>query len=280
MPTTPPSSRQFLTSLLSSFPSPGSSEFSSNPLRDVGPQDKNVLLTLHVLFPNEFLPALDLLDRRLVSRLVVGDVDLNEHEHESEGEDTVREPQTTTTSRNAEDGGGARQPIDLDLDNPKSARQGQERVRDSSEKSQSYAVYYVRSAQPQPYRSHSSSSRYDSYKRRDNYEHTTHYEVRLTAWNCSCPAFAFSAFPSATSSSGVPSNSSLSDVETVSGNVLGERAGGDWEFGGLDRRSETPVCKHLLACVLEERCPLLRGFVEERRVSVEEAAGWAAGWGG
>ncbi|KAK5201438.1 hypothetical protein LTR16_002675, partial [Cryomyces antarcticus] len=157
-------------------PTVNSSEFSSNPLRDVGPQDKNVLLTLHVLFPNEFLPALDLLDRRLVSRLVVGDVDLNEHEHESGGEDIVREPQTTATSRNAEDGGSAKPPIDLDLDNPKHAHQGQERVRNSSEKSQNYTVYYVRSAQPQPYRSHSSSSRYESYKRRDNYEHTTHYE--------------------------------------------------------------------------------------------------------
>jgi len=41
-----------------------------------------------------------------------------------------------------------------------------------------------------------------------------------------------------------------------------------------------PVCKHLLACALIERCGVLREFVEERTVGQEEAAGWAAGWGG
>jgi len=40
------------------------------------------------------------------------------------------------------------------------------------------------------------------------------------------------------------------------------------------------MCKHLLACVLVERVAAFGGFVEERRVSVEEVAGWAAGWGG
>ena len=40
------------------------------------------------------------------------------------------------------------------------------------------------------------------------------------------------------------------------------------------------MCKHLLACVFVERCKgLFGGFVEDREVGVEEAAGWAAGWG-
>lgn len=41
-----------------------------------------------------------------------------------------------------------------------------------------------------------------------------------------------------------------------------------------------PMCKHLLACVMVERWREFRGGVEERRVSVEELAGWGAGWGG
>lgn len=55
-----------------------------------------------------------------------------------------------------------------------------------------------------------------------------------------------------------------------------------WVFGGMSLGEDgvPPVCKHLLACVLVDRCKGLFGAcVEERRVSVEEAAGWAAGWG-
>jgi hypothetical protein len=54
-----------------------------------------------------------------------------------------------------------------------------------------------------------------------------------------------------------------------------------WTFGGITLGFDMPpVCKHLLACVLAERvCGLFGQFVEEKDVSVEEAAGWAAGWG-
>jgi hypothetical protein len=52
-----------------------------------------------------------------------------------------------------------------------------------------------------------------------------------------------------------------------------------WKFGGLTRGDDMPVCKHLLACILVEYCGLFADFVEEREVSVEEFAGWAAGWG-
>ena len=54
-----------------------------------------------------------------------------------------------------------------------------------------------------------------------------------------------------------------------------------WSFGGLSLgEGAMPVCKHLLACVLVEKCRALRGCVEERVVSREEAAAWAAAWGG
>ena len=53
-----------------------------------------------------------------------------------------------------------------------------------------------------------------------------------------------------------------------------------WRFGGARLgNGMAPVCKHILACVLVERCEMFKAFVEEKEVSVEEAAGWAAGWG-
>ena len=53
----------------------------------------------------------------------------------------------------------------------------------------------------------------------------------------------------------------------------------DWSFGGLTLGSDMPVCKHLLACVLVKYCSIFSSFVEERDVSIDELAGWAAGWG-
>jgi hypothetical protein len=54
----------------------------------------------------------------------------------------------------------------------------------------------------------------------------------------------------------------------------------EWHFGGLSRGEGMPMCKHLLACVMVERWREFGDGVEERRVSVEELAGWGAGWGG
>ena len=67
----------------------------------------------------------------------------------------------------------------------------------------------------------------------------------------------------------------------------------DWSFGGGSRRNtrdcvhdahaarttETPVCKHLLACVLAQRCGVFADMVHERTVSRAEMAAWAAGMG-
>ena len=101
------------------------------------------------------------------------------------------------------------------------------------------------------------------------------YEVRLNAWNCSCPAFTFSAFP-------LEENES----ETRKSETAAESMDGDegWRFGGLSLEGApagTAVCKHLLAAVLVERCGgLFREGVEVREVGREEFAGWCAGWGG
>ncbi|EME47933.1 hypothetical protein DOTSEDRAFT_123382 [Dothistroma septosporum NZE10] len=178
-------SRQIVSALIVAMPGPAESEEpSANPLRDVSSETRNVLLTLYALFEKDFLPALDLLDRGLVTRLKAKD--------------------------------------------------------------RATSLLLVRSAQQHN-------------NRNPAYEHINHYEVRLDAWSCSCPAFTFAAFPAV--------------GKDVAGN------GGDCVVGGLTRGSDMPVCKHLLACVLVEHCETFKHFAVAREASIEEMAGWAAGWG-
>lgn len=113
------------------------------------------------------------------------------------------------------------------------------------------------------------------------------YEVRPYAWNCSCPAFVFGAFPSGAESVGEDDDAMdwVSDGEGrdegVRETTTGGGGQGGWRVGGLTRGRDAPVCKHLLACVLVEHCAdLFGGFVQEREVCMEEIVGWAAGWGG
>jgi hypothetical protein len=250
---TVPSPRHLVTSLLASIPRPSDSESGlANPLHDT-PEAKEIFLTIHVLFQNELLPALDLLDRRLVTRLRISEP----------GRNTSRGPSDSETVHHGDESdstGGS-----------KLQRRGEsgEKVRegDSTEGTGGPApacIYYVRSAQQQT--SRSNNSRY----RNAAYEHTTYYEVRLEAWSCSCPAFAFSAFPSI-----------LPDAEDgASRNAHDETsANPDWRFGGLTQGSDMPVCKHLLACALAAHGNAVSHMVEERAISAEEMAGWAAGWG-
>ena len=122
------------------------------------------------------------------------------------------------------------------------------------------AVYYVRSAQQQ-----TSNSRF-----RDPVASTSHYEVRTSSWSCSCPAFTFSAFPAKPLD-----HEGEEDGDAV---IAGEEEE-DWMVGGLSLGQDVPMCKHLLACVLAERGGMFGGYVKTKEVSVEELAGWAAGWG-
>ncbi|KAK3701570.1 hypothetical protein LTR37_015424 [Vermiconidia calcicola] len=103
--------------------------------------------------------------------------------------------------------------------------------------------------------------------------HAVCYEVRVDAWSCSCPAFAFSAFPAAASERTDDESDDITQQQTYRSNTE------TWIFGGLTLGSDMPICKHLLAGVLVERCSIFATFVEEREVSVEELAAWAAGWG-
>jgi hypothetical protein len=321
-----PPSRTFVTKLLNSLPqlppSPAGTDANVNATNPAAPSGnvlasvpegvRKKLLALHVLFPNECLPALDLLDRRLVSRFLIrrkpidGAAPLGATVAEDAAQATsdlrvvvekdgarlspdvateeAQQPRTqretsalyTVTaagrvgSPDAVLGSGVRDPVpltDFTTQLPQIPIDQARRIEGDGRLAYGDTVYYVRSAQQRSSRHHSS------------YESVSVYEVRLKSWNCSCPAFAFSAFPS--SLSPVATHFDLKDriLEDAAAAAEGMEDGG-WAFGGTSLgESMPPVCKHLLACVLVERVAMFRGYVEETTVSVEEAAGWAAGWG-
>ncbi|KAL8679129.1 MAG: hypothetical protein Q9186_004574 [Xanthomendoza sp. 1 TL-2023] len=251
-----PTSRSYLSALFASFPQGQKlpypqPEGTPNPLLSAPPAIKSLLLTLHVLFPNELLPALDLLDRRLVTRLIL--------------------------NPSARDG--------VSLAGVEGNGESEEGLPtgDSKEyvKEKGRTVYYVRSSQQPRSRFSSGSSRtYDALAGIGQ-----SYEVRLRPWNCSCPALAFASV--ACIGEGLLSRITIHEGNGVEARIEGlERT--DWgpdrgarRFGGLIRgEGEVPVCKHLLACYLAESWKGFEGCVDERIVSREEMSGWAAGWGG
>ena len=234
-----PNPRAVLTDLLSQLRQAiNLTDSSSNPLKDAPSSAKNILLTFHVLYPNEFLSALDLLDRHLLTRVVV----VRRTENADQRRESAAEP-TTASVTSVENNNVASMAV---AGNQKPHR--------------NTPLYFVRSAQ-QP-RKFGAGRTYDPL--------ATHYEVRPAAWNCSCPALVFAAFPSGIGIAG----STPSDLQEE-GNDEGRR------FGGLSRSAHgmPPACKHLLACVLAEQCDVFKGFVEQKEISAEELAGWCAGWG-
>lgn len=290
MPSAPlPTSRHFVTQLLKSLPSEVTSTTEANPLSAVSEAAKKQLLSLQVLFPNEFLPALDLLDRRLVTRLHIGD------NQEQPGTGASHEAVQSEEAEEAGEAQPADEPMGTEVNNdthsptfppaaeatattPVAPNISEDTIMTDTTLpslpnpalTTRDCVYYVRSAQQR-------SSRYTS-----SYDTTTSYEVRLQAWNCSCPAFAFAAYPAMYPEPDVPQYDPRGDASGEQDTARsGESQDGLGIFGGASLgEGMPPVCKHLLACVLAERVEgLFGGFIEERNVSVEEAAGWAAGWG-
>ncbi|TLD28726.1 hypothetical protein PspLS_03190 [Pyricularia sp. CBS 133598] len=249
MTTTLPSPRQILTSLITSIssipPPPAPTTDAQHPQRQptTGPnQQQNVLsqidpahrpliTALHALFPALLLPALDLLDRGLVSRLEPSD---DRSVPEAGGPEAAARKLTTGTG--------------LQQDQPPSA----------PGPAPAAAIYHVRSAQPQPRHHHRSRAPDQARPQRT-------YVVHLAAWNCTCAAFAFSAFPGAAVASDSASTTEPRGLD----------------FGGLSldgtrgREAQgVPCCKHLLACLLADRWGGVLGrYVVVRRVGREEMAG-------
>ncbi|ODH46209.1 hypothetical protein GX48_07707 [Paracoccidioides brasiliensis] len=243
----------------------------NNPFTQLpGPQlskVKPLLLTLHCLFPNELLLALDILDRKIIRRY---DYKL--------AADAARQQQQQQHGRN------------------------------------DTGVYFIRSSTSSSPTSASVASYYAMNTTRGNTNYEKSHIVCLNAWNCSCPAFTLAAFrPLGSSSQGasegerwvgedrirnaapvpplfnssVESQNQGSDNEDEDVGFSPVDNAGPFPFGGTLVKGTmkmmdggTPVCKHLLACLLGSQCPgLFGGGVEEVVVDDEkEMAGrFAAG---
>ncbi|KAI0101921.1 hypothetical protein GGR51DRAFT_528945 [Nemania sp. FL0031] len=230
---------------------------STNPFKLIPPACRPLLTTLHVLYPSTLLPALDLLDRRLVTRVILK-------------QDTTHTQHLTT----------------IQADQSRMINTGQEDL-DIPAKTEDVIppplYHLVRSAQPHSHRRQQTAS-----------SAVQTYIVRLSSWNCTCAAFAFAAFPplpsttfSSTPGSTVggyhilPPTTASEDASSGGADRMSncENADQPWEFGGLstdgiDGVGSVPCCKHLLACVLAEKWnAVLGGYMEQRLVSREEAAG-------
>jgi hypothetical protein len=245
-----------ITALAVAFkPLPDHNNCQHNALALAQAEAKSIILTLHCLFPNDILPAFDLLDRGLVARLVP---DLQTQstgtsvKSETEREHEVYRAHSHTT------GGFAGLVHATDL---RPSSQGE---------------YYVRSSQQTP-----GGSRF----RQAIEAMTDYYEVRLRAWNCTCAAFTFAAFAAFdvadTGDDGRPAGWQFWDQDEAGehDNVHAPTRRGVWETGGFRRSKRVvPVCKHLLACLLVEECPILSYHVEANALNSDELVGWAAGW--
>ncbi|CAN9414705.1 unnamed protein product [Alternaria alternata] len=303
-----PTSRTFITQLfdsLSTLPSDQAAaatnnnvKTNTNPLNNLSDATRKQLLSFQVVFPTEFVPALDLLDRRLVTRFHIRNeeqvAELKTVSDAGEQQQDVQMMQDTTAESEAPPPPPQQQQENAHTHTtPTPTKEADPTDKDKINDCNN-TIYYVRSAQQQR------SSRFAT-----SYDTTTYYQVRLRAWNCSCPAFAFSAFPATTvttrhvgneeEAAEVAVHTSLHHSNSTthqelnnkkdSNNNDDDNADNKWIFGGIslvgkETTQPPPVCKHLLACVFVERCKgLFGGFVEDREVGVEEAAGWAAGWG-
>lgn len=289
-----PEPRHFLTSLINAIstiplPQPEQQPLAyrqqepSNPLKAVPQPYRPLLTTLHVLFPTLLLPALDLLDRRLVTRLWLvprksdeakyessdegqeGDAELDADEQEEEAERYSPEPATWG------DGLGRRR------ETFGAAVEGQE----ACEQEPVSHIFTVRSSQS----THPRRRKEALLGGVAEDPAQKMYVVRLGAWNCTCAAFAFAAFPGG-GSHALSLDEELRDDDrrkVVDGDgAAGEGSQDDRSFGGmsLDGTGEggnVPCCKHLLACLLAERWQTgLGGYIEERKVGRNEMAGIVA----
>lgn len=148
------------------------------------------LLTLHLLYPHILLDALDLLDRNCVIQLNISkqrEPQASARTSDTIQHDVAEENLSLTQQRQAilKEMADADQPRDNDAptpDNSAPARQGPAADRPGTSRS-----YYVRSAQPPPHR-------YAVHVEEGPYAQSKGYTIHLTAWNCSCPAFAYAAF--------------------------------------------------------------------------------------
>ncbi|KAK2047338.1 hypothetical protein LZ31DRAFT_152483 [Colletotrichum somersetense] len=237
-----------------------------NPLRSLPQSHRPVLVTLHVLFPSLVLPALDLLDRNLITRVVPEPASTSGC---GRGGDDPADPAPAYHRRSPEhahDAGAA----DAQESSPLLPSQNYPHP-EKIPRSSSAAFHLVRSmASTMTRRSHAVAT---------SASPSTTYLVRLDAWNCTCANFAFEAFPASTATVGDVTGKEIKDAYADEDSDEGEMGG--WQFGGLSLdgidSGDVPCCKHLLACLLSEQWgDALGKYVTEKRVSREEMAGLVA----
>jgi hypothetical protein len=262
-----PAPRALLTSLINTFTSLPVAAQSTQPAksasRSVQAQDatsplallpsnsRTLITTLHVIYPSLLLPALDLLDRGLVTRVLVLD-------------------NSTPAS----------------VQSPPLVSSAEAEIEQARRDARAASFHLVRSAQQQPAR----RGRRPPPALLEDAGRGPTYLVCTQAWSCDCAAFAFGAFPAVSGEKDRAATAGYqirpADDDAGGGNVEHALRGGahGWEFGGLslDSRDDgtgvasgtPPCCKHLLACVLAERWGSVLGdYVQERKVGREEAAG-------
>ncbi|KAL6854055.1 hypothetical protein J3F83DRAFT_755800 [Trichoderma novae-zelandiae] len=201
------------------------------------------LLTLHVIFPSLLLPALDLLDRGLVSRLVV-----------------ANGAQKTTEAAAAAAAAAISHGINLNDGETESTDKhsasripSSEPVLDAADQIRMYAVQ-------------SAASTTSRRKRRAPQTPKTH-AVHLDAWNCSCGGFALDAY----SHYDAKSEDERPVLRDSPASV--RRPGGLALDGRLASLEDFPCCKHLLACLLAENWRgTAGGHARDRYTTKEELA--------
>ncbi|WQF81359.1 hypothetical protein CDEST_06373 [Colletotrichum destructivum] len=275
-----PTPRVVITNLINSLasaslalPSSADAGDTRNPLTSLPQSHRALLVTLHVLFPSLVLPALDLLDRNLVTRVVL-------------------EPAASSDDGREDDNPADDPALVRHHRSPARACDGAGTVADgqgSSPPFPSQAPPYHHTNRPQPLpaafhlvRSVASTMSRRSHALATSVSASTTYLVRLEAWNCTCANFAFEAFPAAaaTAATGEDLEDEVMDADvTEDSDRQGEEGG--WQFGGLSLdgvgSGGVPCCKHLLSCLLSEQWgDALGKYVAEKRTSREEMAGLVA----
>lgn len=218
---------------------------------------RSLFLTLHMLFPHELLPALDLLDRGLVTRFTITESGLDPDYSRKRARDEVPRPKTNE--------GAAQESPELQH---RSA---------SCSADEALEVFYVLSSSASE-RS-ASTARYHS-RRGNPVASATFYEVRLDSWNCSCPAFAVASFQRLVLNDHDAGSLDDDGMHDLRNDEPGD--GHPWRFGGIAANPDVPApsCKHILAATLAKVAPQLFGHgVPDKVVSRDELAGWGGGWG-
>ncbi|ETS79213.1 hypothetical protein PFICI_09066 [Pestalotiopsis fici W106-1] len=219
----------------------------TNPLALLPPNSRTLITTLHVIYPSLLLPALDLLDRGLVTRVLVLD-----------SESAAHSPLTSSLDEAEQARRDARAGLFHIVRSAQQPRRGRRPALDDASRGPTYLVC------TQAWSCDCAAFAFGAFPAGEkDRAATAGYQIRPAEDN------RYASRPQREA------------VHPLRGGAHG------WEFGGLsmDGRSDDgggggvasgapPCCKHLLACVLAERWGSVLGdYVQERKVGREEAAG-------